>query len=120
MLTNCAILPPDRGDLEHMSTDEQLDRLKETLWGSPQGEGLVHSVAKLAVAVTEVTNAIRLKMDVAHDENGDPISLRTVSLKVGRIEKLILRGLWALAGIGLVAVLVSARFAQLLIYGKGP
>jgi sensor histidine kinase regulating citrate/malate metabolism len=107
-------------ELDHMSPEQQLEQLKETLWGGPDGEGLVHSVAKLAVSVTEVTNAIRFKMDVAHDENGDPISLRTVSLKVGRIEKLILRGLWALAGIGLLAVLVSARFAQLLITGKGP
>ncbi len=102
---------------DFMTPEQQMDQLKETLWGGPDGEGLVHSVAKLAMAVTELTNAVRLKMDVVRDENGDVINVRSLTQKINKLDKLLQRGLWFLAGIGLMTILILGRSVELVMQG---
>jgi len=99
-----------------MGPGEQFETLKETLWGGPDGEGLVHSVAKLAISVTEIANTVRLKMDIAVDEDGNPINVRILTKKINKLEKLLSTALWFLAGIGIMTVLILGRSVELVLH----
>jgi hypothetical protein len=96
---------------------QQLDMLKHTLWGGPEGEGMVHTVAKLAISVSELTNMMRSKAEVVVDEAGEQISLRKTAEDVAEIKKLLQRGLWALAGVGGGTLLIVGRSLQIAVQG---
>jgi len=100
-----------------VTQQQQLDMLKQTLWGGPDGEGMVHTVAKLAISVSELTNTMRSKAEIAVDETGELISLRKTSEDVAEIKKLLQRGLWALAGVGGGTLLIVGRSLQIAVQG---
>jgi hypothetical protein len=100
-----------------LTQTQQVEMLKTTLWGGPDGEGMVHTVAKLALSVTELTNAMRLKAEIVVDESGEQISLRRTSEDVAEIKKLLQRGLWALAGVGGGTLLIVGRSLQIAVQG---
>jgi hypothetical protein len=100
-----------------LTQTQQIDMLKQTLWGGPEGEGMVHTVAKLAISVSELTNTMRSKAEVVIDEAGEQISLRKTAEDVADIKKLLLRGLWALAGVGGGTLLIVGRSLQIAVQG---
>jgi hypothetical protein len=96
---------------------QQVEMLKQTLWGGPEGEGMVHTVAKLAISVSELTNMMRSKAEIVIDETGEQISLRKTAEDVAEIKKLLQRGLWALAGVGGGTLLILGRSLQVGLQG---